>query len=86
MDFFGALTTNMSIILPRTRLRIPLRTIIYYLYRVCQLKDGVWLDVDSKNGHQNDMSKKEIGLRAQNVLTILGSTVNIVGGLVCSIH
>ena len=34
----------------------------------------------SKNGHQKDMCLKEIGLRAQNMLTILGSIVNIIGG------
>ena len=36
----------------------------------------------SKNGHQNDMCLKEIGLHAQNMLTILGSMgedVNTIG-------
>jgi hypothetical protein len=32
-----------------------------------------------KNGHQKDMFLKEIGLRAQNTLTVLGSIVNIIG-------
>ena len=50
----------------------------------------MWLDVDlrtdtkktclSKNGHQKDMSLKEIRLRAQNMLTILGSKVNMIWG------
>ena len=34
----------------------------------------------SKNGHLKDMCLIEIGLCAQNVLTILGSIVNILGG------
>ena len=33
----------------------------------------------SKNGHQKYMYLKEIGLRAQNMLTILGSLVNMIG-------
>ena len=33
-----------------------------------------------KNGHQKDMSLKEIALHAQNMLSILGSIVNITGG------
>ena len=37
----------------------------------------VWCS--SKNGHQEDMFKN-IGLRAQNVITILGSIVNITRG------
>ena len=31
-------------------------------------------------GHQKDMCSKEIRLRAQNLLTILSSVVNVVGG------
>ena len=34
----------------------------------------------SKNGDQKDMCLKEIGLHAQNMITILGSIVNISGG------
>ena len=34
----------------------------------------------SKNGHQIDMGSKEIGLCAQNMLTILGSVANIIWG------
>ena len=34
----------------------------------------------SKNGHQEGMCLKEIGLHAQNVSTILGSMVNMIGG------
>ena len=33
----------------------------------------------SKNGHPKDMYIKEIILWAQNLLTILGSTVSIIG-------
>jgi hypothetical protein len=33
-----------------------------------------------KNGHQKEMCSKEIGLQAQNVLTILSSIVNTIGG------
>ena len=33
----------------------------------------------SKNRHQKDMCLKEIGLTAQNMFTILGSIVNIIG-------
>ena len=35
----------------------------------------------SKNGYQKNMCLKEIGLHAQNLLTILGSIINIIGGL-----
>ena len=35
---------------------------------------------DSKNGFQKDMSLKEIGLGAQNTITILESIVNIIVG------
>ena len=34
----------------------------------------------SKNGHQKDKCLKEIRLRVQNTLTIIGSIVDIVGG------
>ena len=34
----------------------------------------------SKNGHQKDMFLEAIGLRVENLLTILGSIVNIMGG------
>ena len=33
-----------------------------------------------KNGYQKDMYLIEIGLRAQNMIPILGSIVNIIGG------
>lgn len=36
----------------------------------------------SKNKHHNDMCLKEIGLRAQNLLTIQGLVVNIIKELV----
>ena len=39
----------------------------------------MWL---AKNGQQKDiMCLKEVGLHAQTLLTILGSTVNIIGGV-----
>ena len=34
----------------------------------------------SKNGYQKDVCLKEIGLRAQNMITILGSIVDVIGG------
>ena len=37
------------------------------------------LRIGSKNKHQNDMCLKEIGLHAQNTLTILSSKVKIIG-------
>ena len=33
----------------------------------------------SKNGHQEGVCLKEIGLHAQNMLSILGSMVNMIG-------
>ena len=33
-----------------------------------------------KNGYQRDIYLKEIGLRAQNMIIILDSTINIIGG------
>ena len=45
------------------------------IFEWCVLRCG------SKNGHQKDiMHFKEIGLRAQNLLTILGSIFNMIGG------
>ena len=35
---------------------------------------------ETKNRHQKDIYIEEIGLRAQNVLFIVGSTVNMIGG------
>ena len=32
---------------------------------------------DSKNGYQKDMYSKEIGLHAQNMITIISSIVNL---------
>ena len=34
---------------------------------------------ESKNWHQENTCIKEIGLRAQNTMTILGSLVNMIG-------
>ena len=50
--------------------------------------NGVWLGRGSKNKHQKDMWFKEIGLRAQNMLTILSEIVNIIlgGGHVCPLY
>ena len=54
------------------------------IQRSRKLDTYVWVDVGgcgSKNGHQKDMSFKEIRLvRAQNRLIVIGSVVNIVGG------
>lgn len=36
-----------------------------------------------KNGHQIDICSEEIGLRAQHLVTVLGSVVNIIGGGLC---
>ena len=41
--------------------------------------------MDHKNGHKQDISLKEIGLRAQNLLIILRSTVSRIGGI-CMIN
>ena len=36
--------------------------------------------IGSKNGYPKDMSLEEIRLHAENMMTILGSTINIIGG------
>ena len=36
-----------------------------------------------KNGHKKDVCFKKIGVRAQNLLTGLGSIVYIIGGILC---
>ena len=36
---------------------------------------------ESKNGHQKDMCLKEIELCVQNMLTIIGSIIDMIGGL-----
>ena len=41
--------------------------------------DGMWLGVDLKKRTKINMYLEEIGLRAQNILTILGSLVNNIG-------
>jgi hypothetical protein len=38
------------------------------------------VECGSKIGHQKDTCLKEVTLRAQNVLIILGSIINFVGG------
>ena len=51
--------------------------------RVTHLKRIPVLCVDmcgSKNEHQKDKYLEEIRLRAQNLLSVLGSIVNIIGG------
>ena len=41
----------------------------------------MWLGVGLKNGHQEDiMCSKDTELPAQNLLTVLGPLVNIMGG------
>ena len=37
----------------------------------------------SKSGYQKDMYSKEDGLCAQNMITILGSIINLMGGGTC---
>ena len=44
------------------------------LFEVCGVRCG------SKNGHYEDVCLKEIQLRAQIMLTILGLIFNIIGG------
>ena len=41
---------------------------------------GVWLGVNPKNGHKESLCLKETGLHVQNMLTILGSTCNMIEG------
>ena len=40
----------------------------------------------SKDGHQKDVCLKEIGLRAQTIITVLGSVVNLPGGTYTTIE
>ena len=40
----------------------------------------------SKDGHQKDICLKEIGLRAQTIITVLGSVVNLLGGTYMTIE
>jgi hypothetical protein len=42
--------------------------------------NGMWLRVDLKTNTNKDICVKEIGLHAQNTLTILGSISNVIGG------
>ena len=48
---------------------------LHFFYRTAIFEWCVVIRV-STNGHQNDTSLKEIGLHAQNMITILGSTGN----------
>ena len=44
---------------------------------------------ESKNGHQNDVCRKEIGLPTQNSVTILDIMINMIGGscvIIPSLH
>lgn len=41
---------------------------------------------DPRNGYQKDIYFKEIELRGQNMITILGSLVNILDGTYMIIH
>jgi hypothetical protein len=55
--------------------------VIYTLiFQWCVVKCG------SKNIHQKAMCFKEIGLRAKNMITILGSIVNTIEGTYLTIH
>ena len=47
---------------------------------------GVWLGVTNNNIYQNTMCSKEIGLHAQNMTTILGFIVNLIGGTCMTIQ
>ena len=41
--------------------------------------EGYVIGCGFKDGHWQDMCWKEIGLHAQNMLTIIGSIVNVIG-------
>ena len=41
---------------------------------------GLWLGMDLNTDTKKDMSLEEIALCAQNMLTILGSILNMIGG------
>ena len=43
----------------------------------------MWLGVDLRMDNQKDMCLEEIGLCAQSMITILGATINIIGGGGC---
>jgi hypothetical protein len=47
---------------------------------------GVWLGVDLRTESRKTLCLKEIGLSAENLLTILHSTVNITGGTYTMTH
>ena len=53
--------------------------LVTYLYQT-PIFEWYVVRCGSKNRYQNDLCLKEIGLHAQNMVTILGSTVNIIGG------
>lgn len=42
--------------------------------------NGLWFRSRCKNTHQKDFCLKEIGQCAQNVVSVLASIVNIIGG------
>ena len=42
--------------------------------------NGMWVGVDVRTNTKKDMHSEEIGLQAPNLLTILGSKVNIIRG------
>lgn len=43
--------------------------------------NGRWFSMDPRiKLHQNDLGFKEIGLSALNLLTIIGSIINMIGG------
>ena len=54
--------------------------LIGYLSYQTPIFDWCVVRCGSKNEHQKDLYFKEIGLRAQNVLTILCLKANITGG------
>ena len=47
---------------------------------------GMWLDLAPRTDTKKTCVKKEIGLRAQNMITILSSIVNLIGGTSLTMH
>ena len=53
---------------------------VTYLNRTPICLHGLWLGVVSRVDTKNDTCLYEIGLHAQNMITSLGSMINIIGG------
>jgi hypothetical protein len=57
--------------------KVEMPNLVTYLNPILIIEwDVVWCG--SKNGYQKDMSWKEIGLRAKNVIILLSSVVNTI--------